>query len=75
MKKTNRYLRTKKWCVVLLMCFMIPITALSQQQRTSVNFNDLTLKEAVQQIANQHKLTVAYSKEFIDLDKKLSLNV
>lgn len=75
MKKTNSYLCTKKWCVVLLMCFMIPITALSQQQRTSVNFNDLTLKEAVQQIANQHKLTVAYSKEFIDLDKKLSLNV
>lgn len=75
MKKKTYYSYTKIWCMLLLLCFLVPLKAFAQQQRTSVNINNLPLKEAVQQIATLHSLNVAYSKEFINPNTKVSLNV
>ena len=47
----------------------------AQQQKISVSIKELPLKEAINQIAQKASMNVAYSKEFVDTNRKVSLEV
>lgn len=57
------------------MCLFLQLSAYSQQQKITVNIKGMPLKEAVQEIAKKSSMNVAYSKEFIDTNKRVSLDV
>lgn len=75
MKKDPPFSFTRKWCIISFICMLLPIFAYSQQQKVSVSIKNLSLKEAVQEIAQKTSMNIAYSKEFVDTSKKVSLNV
>lgn len=43
--------------------------------KISVSIKELPLKEAISQIAEKASMNVAYSKEFVDTSRKVSLEV
>lgn len=57
------------------LCLLIPFTAYSQNQKISVNIQNIPLKKAMEQISKQASMNVAYSKEFIDADKSVNVKV
>ena len=59
----------RKWCVVGGLCLAFP------QQKISLNIQNVTLKQAMEQIKEQAVVNVAYSKEFVDPNKTVSLKV
>ena len=65
----------RKWCVVGGLCLAFPWVAYSQQQKISLNIQNVTLKQAMEQIKEQAVVNVAYSKEFVDPNKTVSLKV
>lgn len=67
------FLCTRKWCIVTLLCLLIPFAAYSQQQLVTVEIKEMALKKAVEQIGKQVKMNVAFSKEFVDPNTKVSL--
>lgn len=73
MKRNPLFLYTRKWCTVCGFCMFLPLTAYSQQ--ISVNIQKLPLKQAIEKISQQTSMNVAYSKEFVDTNQKVSLNV
>ena len=56
----------RKWCVVGGLCLAFPWVAYAQQQKISLNIQNVTLKQAMEQIKEQAVVNVAYSKEFVD---------
>ena len=65
----------RKWCVVGGLCLAFPWVAYAQQQKISLNIQNVTLKQAMEQIKEQAVVNVAYSKEFVDPNKTFSLKV
>ena len=65
----------RRWCMVGGLCLAFPWVAFAQQQKISVNIQNVTLKQAMDQIKEQASVNVAYSKEFVDPNKPVSLNV
>ncbi len=65
----------RKWCVVGGLCLAFPWVAYAQQQKISLNIQNVTLKQAMEQIKEQAVVNVAYSKEFVDPNKTVSLKV
>ena len=57
------------------LCLIFPLIAYPQQQKISVTIRNLSLKQAMEQISKQAEMNVAYSKEFVDTNKKVSLKV
>ena len=53
----------------------ISLVLYAQQQKISVSIKELPLKEAINQIAEKASMNVAYSKEFVDTNRKVSLEV
>ena len=62
----------RKWCVVGGLCLAFPWVAYAQQQKISLNIQNVTLKQAMEQIKEQAVVNVAYSKEFVDPNKTVS---
>lgn len=75
MKKETPFSYTRKWCIVAFMSLFLPLFVHAQQQIISIDIKDVPLEKAIQEIAKQSSLNVAYSKEFIDTDKKMSLTL
>ena len=65
----------RKWCMVGGLCLAFPWVAFAQQQKISLNIQNVTLKQAMEQIKEQASVNVAYSKEFVDPNKPVSLKV
>ena len=65
----------RKWCVVGGLCLAFPWVAYAQQQKISLNIQNVTLKQAMEQVKEQAVVNVAYSKEFVDPNKTVSLKV
>lgn len=57
------------------MCILVTTLGYAQHQKISVRIKSLPLKEAIGQIAEKAAMNVAYSKEFVDTSRKVSLNV
>ena len=73
--KTNYLLRKplKGWIAACcLLSFSLCLSA--QSQTISVNIKEQPLNKALQIIAEKADLKVAYSKEFIDIDKPVSIS-
>lgn len=75
MRKNLHFSYIRKGCVMWVLCLLIPLAAYSQQQKISVNIQNVPLRQAMEQISKQAAMNVAYSKEFVDTDKEVSLKV
>ncbi len=75
MEKKHFFSYIRLWCMVGGFCFFIPLSALAQSQKISVKMRDVSLEKAMQIIGKQSSMDVAYSKEFVDPNLKVSLNV
>ena len=75
MNENHLFSYIRKWCMVCGLCLIFPLIAYPQQQKISVNIRNLSLKQAMEQISKQAEMNVAYSKEFVDTNKKVSLKV
>lgn len=64
-----------KWCMISVICLFLPFAAYAQQQKITANIKELPLREAVENIAKMSSMNIGYSKEFVDTDKKVWLNV
>lgn len=65
----------RKWCMVGGLCLAFPWVAFAQQQKVTLNIQHVTLEQAMEQIKKQASVNVAYSKEFVNPDKPVSLKV
>lgn len=65
----------RKWCMVGGLCLAFPWVAFAQQQKVTLNIQHVTLEQAMEQIKEQASVNVAYSKEFVNPDKPVSLKV
>ena len=52
----------RKWCVVGGLCLAFPWVAYAHQQKISLIIQNVTLKQAIEQIKEQAVVNVAYSK-------------
>ena len=75
MEKDSPFSSTCKRCIVTFMCILVTTLGYAQHQKISVRIKSLPLKEAIGQIAEKAAMNVAYSKEFVDTSRKVSLNV
>ena len=75
MEKDSPFSSTGRRCIVTLMCIFVTAFVYAQQQKISVSIKELPLKEAISQIAEKALMNVAYSKEFVDTSRKVSLEV
>lgn len=75
MRKKTPFSYIRMWCMVCGLCLLIPLTAYSQNQKISINVQQMPLKQAIEQISKQASMNVAYSKEFVDTNKKVNLKV
>ena len=75
MLKKHVFSYIRKWCMVGGLCLAFPWVAYAQQQKISLNIQNVTLKQAMEQIKEQAVVNVAYSKEFVDPNKTVSLKV
>lgn len=76
--KKNHYClcsHVRQWMSVLLVLCIFPIALHAQNQEITLNLEDVTLENAVTQIASQAKVSVAYSKEFVDTKQLVSISV
>ena len=60
------YSHVKQWMSVLLVLCIFPLASHAQNWEITLDLKDVTLENAVTQIASQAKVSVAYSKEFVD---------
>ena len=75
MKKKLLFSCTIKWYMIGMLCLCIPLSSYSQQQSVSLEIKGAPLKEAIEKLAQQAKMDVAYSKEFIDANKKVNFKI
>ena len=75
MEKDSPFSSTGRRCIVTLMCIFVTAFVYAQQQKISISIKELPLKEAISQIAEKASMHVAYSKEFVDTSRKVSLEV
>lgn len=73
MKNPFSYLR--QWMYVLLVLCIFPLALHAQSRKITLNLHDVTLDNAVSQIASQANVSVAYSKEFVDTKQLVSISV
>lgn len=65
----------RQWMYVLLVLCIFPLALHAQSQKITLNLHDVTLDNAVSQIASQANVSVAYSKEFVDTKQLVSVSV
>ena len=65
----------RQWMFVLLVLCIFPLALHAQNRDITLNLKDVTLENAVTQIASQAKVSVAYSKEFVDTKQLVSISV
>lgn len=56
-------------------CLFVSILGYSQKQNVSLNVQNMSLRQAVEQLGAQVSMNVAFSKEFVDANKSVSLSV
>lgn len=69
------YSHVKQWMSVLLVLCIFPLASHAQNWEITLDLKDVTLENAVTQIASQAKVSVAYSKEFVDTKQLVSISV
>ncbi len=69
------YSHVRQWISVLLVLCIFPIALHAQNRGITLDLKDVTLENAVTQIASQAKISVAYSKEFVDTKQLVSISV
>lgn len=62
-------------CIATFMFLFLPLICYSQHQMVTLKVQNVPLKTVVNKIAKQVKMDMAYSKEFIDTEKKVSVDV
>ncbi|PMC24633.1 SusC/RagA family TonB-linked outer membrane protein [Hoylesella buccalis] len=73
MKTTTQLNIVKRLCVFFVAAFL-PLWLCAQSQVISVKFNNMPLGKAMKVIGKKANLKIAYSKEFVDVDKLVSLS-
>ena len=69
------YSHVKQWMSVLLVLCIFPLASHAQNWEITLDLKDVTLENAVTQIASQANVSVAYSKEFVDTKQLVSISV
>lgn len=69
------YSHVKQWMSVLLVLCIFPLASHAQNWEITLDLKEVTLENAVTQIASQAKVSVAYSKEFVDTKQLVSISV
>lgn len=69
------YSHVRQWMSVLLVLCIFPLASHAQNWEITLDLKDVTLENAVTQIASQAKVSVAYSKEFVDTKQLVSISV
>ncbi|MEG0559283.1 MAG: TonB-dependent receptor [Muribaculaceae bacterium] len=75
MKENHYFLSLKKGVIVCALSLLFPFFAYSQHQRITVDIKNMPLNKAMEQISREASMNVAYSKEFVDANKIVSLKV
>ena len=75
MEKCICFSHIRKWYVLLGLCLLIPLTSMANQQLITLDIKEIPLKDAVNMIAKEVSMNVAYSKEFVDDSRIVSLKV
>lgn len=69
---TRRFL----WgAIMLLLCISLSVDLFAQQQKISLAFRDKPMIEIFNKIEEQTRLTIAYNKSTIDVDRKVTIAV
>ncbi len=74
MRKRNIRLNVRKWCIVGGFCCLVPFSGYAQSQKISVDIHNVSLEKAIQIIGKQASMDIAYSKETINSNRKVSLS-
>ena len=63
----------QKKLLVVALCAISHISMFAQNQKVTVNLQNVPLGTAMQAIGKQANVKISYSKEFVDTDKKVSI--
>lgn len=74
MRTTNIFNHLRRWCLMIILGIMIPINSFAQKQTITLSVTNMPLSQAMEIISKQASLKVAYSKEFIDTDKPVTIS-
>lgn len=69
------FTHVKQWISVCLVLCLFPLALYAQNRGITLNLKEVTLENAVTQIASQAQVSVAYSKEFVDTKQLVSISV
>ncbi|WP_303208286.1 carboxypeptidase regulatory-like domain-containing protein [Bacteroides oleiciplenus] len=61
--------------ICLIIFLLIAIHANAQNEKFTISGHDITIKQAFEQIEEQSKYTVAYSKAQIDVERKITVHI
>lgn len=67
-------LRTMKLTIILVALSIVNCLASAYSQKVSLNLNNVKFSEAINEISKQTKLDFAYSKEIVDMNRKISIS-
>ena len=73
MKSRTKTRNLQKKLLVVALCAISHISMFAQNQKVTVNLQNVPLGTAMQTIGKQANVKIAYSKEFVDTDKKVSI--
>ena len=76
--KKNHYClcsHVRQWISIWLVLCIFPLALHAQNREITLDLKNVTLENAVTQIASQAKISVAYSKEFVDTKQLVSISV
>lgn len=65
----------RQWISIWLVLCIFPLALHAQNREITLDLKNVTLENAVTQIASQAKISVAYSKEFVDTKQLVSISV
>lgn len=70
----KRFLRIMRLIFVLILVFSLHVCVYSQQTSLSLNYNDITIREVLNQIEKQSKFTFLLQDERMDIDQKINIH-
>ena len=75
MKNKRSYFNLRKASITAVLVIFSVLAAFDQQKRITVNISNQPLNKALEQIGKQAGMNIAYSKEFVKSDSKISVSV
>lgn len=73
MRSKTLFLYIRLWCITCALCLFVPTIAYAQKQQISVSIQNQTLGTALQIIGKQSDMDIAYSKEFVNPNVRVSI--